>query len=251
MTLEDRIGLYEQIEEHRKRPLVVYDTSSRKNAHGNMAADVIPELLDQLRSVPADVKEIDLLVVSQGGDPSVAWRTICLLRERFERVGVLVPQSAFSAATLLCLGADEIVMHRYGNLGPVDPQVTVKRKNNNNEAYEMRFGYEEVISFIEFIRDHAHITDQAALTSIVGKLLDDTGTVPIGAAVRGSMLSLTLGENLLRMHMNGDGEAAKAKDIAEILNKKFYHHGHALGRSEAKAIGLKVADPDSKLEDLM
>ncbi len=241
MSLETRLDLYSMIEAERKRPLVVYATSSRPNASGNMAADVIPQLLDQLNLIPKNIDSVDLLVVSQGGDPSVAWRTICLLRERFQKVGVLVPSSAFSAATLLCLGADEIVMHHYGNLGPVDPQVTV-RKKINNESTEIKFGFEEVVSFIQFVRDRAHITDQAALTTIIGKMLDDTGTVSIGVAVRGSMQSLTLGENLLRMHMRGEGEASKAKDIAEILNKKFYNHGHALGRAEAKSIGLKVTD---------
>ena len=55
----------------------------------------------------------------------VAWRFVNALRERVERFSVLVPQDAFSAATLLALGADEIVMHPYGCLGPVDVTVAI------------------------------------------------------------------------------------------------------------------------------
>jgi hypothetical protein len=251
MAIENRLRLYRQIESIRQRPLITYVTSFRPNASGSMAGDVIPELLDQLAAIPSDQDAADLLVVSGGGEASVAWRTICLMRERFKHVGVLVPQSAFSAATLLCLGADEIVMHPYGNLGPVDPQVTVRRKKQNGAGEEtVRFGFEEVVSFLQFIREHAHITDQAALSTVVSKLLDDTGTYTVGLAVRGSLLSLTLGENLLRTHMTGEGESVRAKEIAEILNKKFYHHGHAVGRTEAKQIGLKIKE-EPALEDLM
>jgi ClpP class serine protease len=41
-----------------------------------------------------------------------------LLREKVKDVAILIPQAAFSAATLMALGADEIVMHPCGNLGP-------------------------------------------------------------------------------------------------------------------------------------
>src|SRR5580658_538425 len=111
MGLPERLELYRQIEELRSRPLLVYVTSPRANAPGSMAADAIPEFLDQLEALPAETKEIDLFVVSNGGDPTVAFRTMSLLRERVDRVFVLLPQAAFSAATLMALGADEIVMH--------------------------------------------------------------------------------------------------------------------------------------------
>jgi hypothetical protein len=51
MALQDRLSLYRSIEEIRQRPLVVYATSSRQNAKGNMAADVIPQLLDQINTI--------------------------------------------------------------------------------------------------------------------------------------------------------------------------------------------------------
>jgi len=106
MSLRERVQLYRQVEDHRKRPLITYITSPRVGAEGQMGADMIPELLDQLPLIPQDQKFIDLLVVSMGGDPTVAWRVMSLLRERFDKITLLVPQAAFSAATLLALGAD-------------------------------------------------------------------------------------------------------------------------------------------------
>jgi ClpP class serine protease len=128
MSYTDRVGLFTQIEEIRKRPLISYITSSRPDASAQMASDVIPEFANHILSVPEEKKEIDLLIVSMGGDPTVAWRIISMLRERFEKIGVLLPYAAFSAATLLSLGADEIVMHPFANLGPVDPQMTYSKR---------------------------------------------------------------------------------------------------------------------------
>jgi hypothetical protein len=48
MALAERIPLYAKLEELRKRPLMVYVTSSRPNAQGLMASDAVPELLPSL-----------------------------------------------------------------------------------------------------------------------------------------------------------------------------------------------------------
>ncbi len=58
-----------------------------------------------------------------------------LLRERFKKVSVLIPYVAYSAATLLALGADEIVMHPFSNLGPVDPQFIIPSAGGGATAY--------------------------------------------------------------------------------------------------------------------
>lgn len=43
----------------------------------------------------------------------------------------------------------------------------------------------------------------------------------------------------------------KAREIAKVLSKKFYHHGYPLSRKEARQIGLKVAEPSADVEDLL
>jgi hypothetical protein len=232
--------------------LIVYVTSSRQQAEGNMAPDALPELSDQLLLVPADQKKADLLIVSNGGDPTVAWRIVSLLREKVEEVGVLIPQSAFSAATLIALGADEIVMHPCGNLGPVDPQITVQRvRPGSNEKELISFGSEDLAGFLRFIRESVGLSDQEYLKSAFELFCKEAGAVPIGVATRAAQLSVSMGEKLLRMHMKDDVGGQKAKAIAETLNTKFFHHGYPVGRKEAKEIGLKVVEPSLELECLL
>jgi len=43
----------------------------------------------------------------------------------------------------------------------------------------------------------------------------------------------------------------KISTIIETLTEKIYSHGHAIGRREARDIGLPVKYPGPKLEDLM
>ena len=116
MSYIDKKELYKKLEEKRKRPLLVYVTSIRPGCSAQMAQDVLPEFIKQINTIDKDVKEIDLLVLSNGGDPIVSWRIITLLREKFDKVSILIPYTAYSAATLLALGGDEIIMHPYGNL---------------------------------------------------------------------------------------------------------------------------------------
>lgn len=81
-----------------------------------MSRDTIEELIDQIELIPSSNKNIDLLIESNGGDGLAAWRLMSLLRGRFEKVSVLIPHSAYSAATMLALGGDEIIMGKYGTL---------------------------------------------------------------------------------------------------------------------------------------
>lgn len=215
-----------------------------------MARDAIPPFLDQLEALPRDIDSLDLLIVSAGGDPTVAWRIVSLIRERTDHFSVLIPQAAYSAATLIALGADEIVMHANGNLGPVDPQIQVSRPSPDDQSRIMQFGSEELRAYLEFTKNTVGLSDQSQLAKVFDSFCQEVGPVQIGVAARGAQLSLAMGEKLLRMHMVGD-QAQQAPAIAEELNKNFFHHGYPVSRSEAREIGLKIAKPDLELEGLV
>lgn len=250
MTYADRVELYEKIEKERGQPLITYITSSRSNAEGIIASDVIPEICQQILKIPKDIQEIDLLVVSRGGDPIVSWRIISLLRERFDKLNILIPYEAYSAATLLALGADEIIMHPFSNLGPVDPQLqgTKNLPGMPGQQDGIRFGAEDLSHFIDFVRKDVGISDQEQLERAFELVCQEIGSIPIGIAKRSSNLALSLGEKLLRLHMNDHN---KVKAISEALNKSFYHHGYPVGRKEAKDIGLNIIDAPEALEKLI
>lgn len=68
-----------------------------------------------------------LVLVTWGGDIDAAYRIARYLRETYqENVTVLVPGLCKSAGTLICVGANELVIGESGELGPLDVQVREK-----------------------------------------------------------------------------------------------------------------------------
>lgn len=75
-------------------------------------------------------KGISLILNSPGGDGLAAERIINIIRS-FSRNNfeVIVPHMAKSAATMVCLGAKNVVMSDTSELGPIDPQVIIREAN--------------------------------------------------------------------------------------------------------------------------
>ena len=246
MSIGERVARYAAIEDSRERPLIVYATSTRLGVNSQIAGDAVRELIDQIDAIPSEESKVDVLIHSTGGDALAAWKLMSILRERFDAVAVLVPYMAFSAATLFCLGADEIVMHPHASLGPIDPQITIPQGGGQQRA----FSFEDVGAFLRFLKEEIGLSEQVHATPIVEKLLSVVDAVHVGGAKRASELSTDVGERLLKMHMAPD-EQARAREIAEGLNKSFFAHGDAVSRTRARDLQLKVADNDQELERLI
>lgn len=69
-----------------------------------------------------------LMINSPGGDAETALRVIRLYREFSDSYKAIVPDMAKSAATQICLGANEIFMGRNSELGPIDPLIRYRNQ---------------------------------------------------------------------------------------------------------------------------
>ena len=68
-------------------------------------------------------QKIALVIDSPGGDAKAAYQIARFVRKRCGGFTALVPEYAKSAATLLSLGADKIIIAKNAELGPLDAQV--------------------------------------------------------------------------------------------------------------------------------
>ena len=211
-----------------------------------MRGDAVREFIDQIDSI-TESSEVDVMIHSTGGDALAAWKLMSILRERFDKVCVLVPYMAFSAATLFALGADEIVMHPHASLGPIDPQLIVFQPN----SVPRHFAYEDVGAFLRFLANDVKISEQVHVSAVIDKLFSAVDPVNIGMAKRASELSFAVGERLLLLHMTDAEDKPKAKEIAKNLNKSFFAHGDAVSRSRARELDLRIVQDDEQLEKLM
>jgi len=89
-----------------------------------LSASDIPVLGNILLNV-GDVKTLNLILHSPGGEGTIVEKFVMLCRAQCKRFRVLIPNEAKSAATLIALGSDEIIMGPPAELGPIDAQVPV------------------------------------------------------------------------------------------------------------------------------
>ena len=68
----------------------------------------------------ADRRAVILIVGTLGGSGDAAYRVMRILQRAYERVAVVVDDYCKGAGTLLVIGADELIMSEYGELGPLD-----------------------------------------------------------------------------------------------------------------------------------
>jgi hypothetical protein len=245
MSRAERIGIIQQIESLRKSTVICYLTSVRPNLNAQMSEDVVRVMFDQMLRLPKrPVDNLDIFLCSNGGNGTVPWRLISLFREYASKVSVLLPYRAYSAATLLALGADEIVMHPFAEMGPIDPTVT-NEYNPVETPSNRRLGIsvEDVKAYIAFIKNTVGIQNQPELIKAVEALIAKVHPLALGNVERFLAQSRMIAEKIMRTHMPDAGSTKQIEEIIDTLASKLYFHGHPINRQEArKELGLKVVE---------
>ena len=251
MAKENRIELIKQLQKLRNGSLIIcYVTSTKPNLNYSMANDAIRIIYNHLCSIPKTSKiNIDLFLYSSGGVGTVPWRLVNLIREFTQNFEVFIPYKAYSAATLVALGADKIWMHPMGELGPVDPKVGNEFNPTNQKGKQIGINVEDVASYISFIKD-AGIKNQKDLIQALNILSNQVHPLALGNVHRFYSQARLIGKKLLLLH-TPKKEKRKINEIIDNLTAKLYYHGHPINRKEAKELGLKIHEPNRKIEDLM
>ncbi|MDA8378967.1 MAG: hypothetical protein M0Z50_18395 [Planctomycetia bacterium] len=254
MPQPERARMIREIEKMRSSSLICYLTSLRPNLPANMGDDAVRVMFDHLLSLPKrPVKNLDIFLCSNGGSGTVPWRLVSVFREFAEKFNVLIPYRAYSAATLLALGADEIVMHPFGELGPIDPTVS-NEYNPVEQGTGRRLGIsvEDVKAYVNFIKNGVGITHEDELIRAVEVLANKVHPLALGNVERFLAQSRMIAGKIMHTHMQGVDEHT-IKEIVENLASKLYFHGHPINRREARQdLKLKVIDPANPgLEQVM
>lgn len=201
-----------------------------------MAMDAIPIIYGHLTAIesPPEETKLDLFLHSNGGDGIVPWRLITLLREFCSELTLLIPHHAFSAATLAALGADKVLMHRMGMLGPTDPTVTspFNPPDPTNPNQLLGISVEDVASYIGLVKDEVGINHEEELVQAFALLARKIHPLALGNVKRATSQSRLMGQKLLRQRL----DKIEDHDIAEIvdqLTSRLYFHGHPINRREA------------------
>lgn len=255
MPYTQRIPLIQSIERIRGSTLICYLTSLRPGVPSQMAEDQVRVFFDHLSELPQrPVEKLDVFLCSNGGNGTVPWRLVALFREFAKSFNVLIPYRAYSAASLLALGADEIVMHPFAELGPIDPTVS-NDFNPVEQPTGRRIGIsvEDVRAYVGFIKETVGITHEDELVQAIRVLAEKVHPLALGNVERFVMQSRLIAKKILKTHMKDESSDHKITEIVEMMASKLYFHGHPINRVEAKQdLHLKVTDAAPvELEDVM
>ncbi len=256
MTPAERRALIGELQTARGgRLCIAYITSTRPNFEIQMADDVLRLLYDHLEAgKEIAANGIDLLLHSNGGQSTVPWRIVSLIREYTENFAVLVPHHAFSAATLVALGADDIVMHKMGCLGPIDPSVAniFNPPDPRNPALMAAISVEDVSAYFKLIEEELGISHEDELIQAVLALTEKIHPLALGNVQRSHNQARMMARKLLKRHMREESDEQEITRIIDILKSDLFYHGHPINRVEASDdLELKVSKPPPTVEQLM
>jgi hypothetical protein len=190
------------------------------------------------------VDRLSLFIKSDGGSGQAALRMVNLLRRYVKHLTVLAPLECQSAATMLALGADRILMGPLAHLSAVDTSLTHDLSPIDRDNDRVSVSNDELLRVIRLWTEQARDSTQnpyQALFPYVHPLV-------IGAVDRSSALSTRICEEILSYHMT---DTDRAREISNILNSGYPSHNYPITLREAKRIGLNVEAMDDSVNALL
>lgn len=255
-TRESRLKLIDSIQKKRESIVICYITSDRSGIHANIAGDAVDIINNHLleNEVKSD-SNVDLYLYSRGGDADVPWKLVSKIREYIPngRFSVIIPYRCHSAATVISLGADEIVMTAQAELGPIDATIVNGPHNPYDEITKRQrpVSVEDVTGFFNLLRRASEIENGEKLSEntileAYSQLSEKVDPLVLGAVDRLLEQTKFVATKLIESRNNNKSDI-DAKSIVRKLSSEIFSHNHAISRTEAKNdIGLNWVE---KAED--
>lgn len=196
--------LIKDIEDLTGRRLVCYFANRYEADAGINIGDVsqLTELLGDIEGKPTD-----LLLNTNGGQTDATEALVSLMQASVKDLRVIVPHSAKSNGTMLCLAASEIIMGPPSELGPIDPYLGDTPTSILAE---------------DAVREQNFALHKLALYAI-----EQT------KKLAGTLLSEGM--------MSGSAQEQIDDTVRKLSSRdEFFSHGSAIDHLEAEKLGLKV-----------
>lgn len=243
--------LIQSLEKERDSRVISYVTGDRPPFATKIAGDIVP-LLGNLLDEIGKVKKISLFLYTSGGDMLAPIRIVKLIRNHCDEFEVLVPYKAHSAGTLICLGADAIVMGKLSELTPVDPTTghPFNPQNPVNPQQRLEVSVEDLNSYLLFAREKAGVKDEQ-MVDAYKLLVEKLHPLSIGNAYRAYRMARLLTERLLWLHMSREKDKERIAKIIKEITGDITIHAYPIDRDEATDLGLKIEKASDAIDKTM
>jgi hypothetical protein len=253
MGRTERLQLIRDIETVRGSRMLVYITGDRRGLETKIATDIFPFCLNHLSQMGFQDK-IDLYLYSTGGITMAGFGLVNLIREFCKSFCVIIPFKALSCATLIALGADEIIMTKMGQLSPIDPSISsplgphVPIPGPPGATQAIPLNVEDVISYLDLARKQLQPDeDKSLMARVFDRLSQAVHPLALGSVNRIREQISFLAKTLLSRHMTDERKIDK---IVETIIRGRFSHDYLISRKEAKELlELPVADVSLELDE--
>jgi Serine dehydrogenase proteinase len=248
----------QRIADIRKRELLVYaaDQNPVKGQQGVPIALDFDDLLpinDQLDNLIGDA--IDIIIESPGGNGATAEEIVRIVRNKFQSVAMIIPGHAKSAATILAMAGNEILMDDRSAVGPIDAQIRFEGK---------QFSAEALLKGIEKIKEECQQT--GSLNRAYIPMLQRISPGDIQHTQNALDFARLLVRDWLfehkfanwtvhRTHNSGtpvteEEKRQRAEEIAAALcdHSRWLHHGRSIRMVDLRNLGLEINDFSKDVE---
>ncbi|HTW78340.1 MAG TPA: hypothetical protein VME23_02235 [Terracidiphilus sp.] len=220
-------------------PVVTYWNSTK----GSICQNDVVGLYALLQNT-GKLDRLSLFVKSDGGSGQASLRMVNLLRQYIKHLTVLAPLECQSAATMLALGADRILMGPLAHLSAVDTSLTHDLSPIDRDNDRVSVSNDELLRVIRLWTEQA----KGSTANPYEALFPYVHPLVIGAVDRSSALSTRICEEILSYHVKDLG---KAKEISNTLNSGYPSHSYPITLREAKRIGLNVEPMDDPVNSML
>lgn len=193
-------------------------------------------------------KCISLLLHTEGGELNEAYRITELLREYSVRLEVMVPYKAHSAGTILCLGADSLILGPLAELTPLRP--TIKADRPMPLGVPNVLGAEEVEAIANMGRIWFGLSSSEEKMELMTLLFKRIYPSVCGAAYLADRYICKLADNLIRKRRPRWSTKERSRAVGGLRGAGMIH-SHKFSRRDIERLGLNVVVPDPAEEDKM
>jgi len=221
-------AILSQVEEKLGIPVLSYWNSN----NGAVCFTDVNAIYETLQSLGKQEK-LAIFLKSGGGNGQASLRIIHLLRQYCSEIVALIPLECASAATMIAIGADEILMGPLSYLTAVDTSLRHPLSPRDNENRTVSVSLDGINRVIKLWRKEI----QSNQSNPYEALFQYIHPLVIGAIDRSESLSIKICQDIMSYHID---DPYKIEDISTQLNSNYPSHGYPITLKEAQKIGLQA-----------
>jgi len=200
------------------------------------------------------IEELDVFLHSTGGSPVGGYRLAQLIRDFAREVAFLVPDHAYSAATLLCFAGNQVRLAHFAGLSPIDITLVYPRKEVELATVDsfMNFAQDARKKIEELLTRMGNNSRSNVDSDLLVSMVEEVGAMEVGKYYRERNLTGLYAQTLLDAYMFAgflDKEQRRKDVIAHFLFGAPAHEFH-LDYHLCSDWGLQAVEMPTEESDL-